>query len=1138
MQPDLQPSPEADLISDAGFAQALRQLDESQQIDQNWARTSCTLSREIEAASEEYCRIHDLSRECLFLAAWSQILRCYGGSDESVRIVSCNDPTFDRKLPASSWPNVESDPVLSDWLRSLDRLIWEAPRDADVRIDDERSSTSPHNQLKGINSVLALWTDGESAAPGQFLQSVQARENTIVVEVASQIETILSLCYPVRRFSHKFIEIILHCFTHIYVQIAGGTGNRFSEVSLVPANLRPRLAASSPRSQAPFRRCAHEMIEQQCLRAPEQTAGICNGRTISYGELNARSNQLARYLQDNGCGPEVLVAIHMGRSLDLLVAILAVLKAGAAFLPLDAVLPIGRVRAVMEDSCARFVITTSSMAGRFDTSTAQVLVLDGSACPWNGGSSQTPATPTCPENLAYVIYTSGSTGKPKGVMIEHRNLSSFITAMDEVLGSEPGVWLAVGSISFDISIIELIWTLARGFLIVLHEGDRGIPLMLGPDSVPQQMIRYGVTHLAGTPTLMRMLAGCEGAAAPFASVRVCFVGGEAFPSDLAPLLLRLGASGVVINAYGPTESTVAATYHRVHSLAQTIPIGKALSNTSLYVVDRWNRPLPPLAAGELLIGGSGVGRGYLNRPELTEARFIPNGYDPTDQGLLYRSGDLVYTDLSGDLHFIDRLDSQVKVRGYRIELSEIEAVLLGHPEILEAAVIVKDDAVHGKSLVGFYKGKQQLTIHSGVLRSYLKEALPSYMVPAVLCSLQHFPLTPTGKLDRSALAKSIAVEPLQNREATDGDGPKSRVEADLCCWFAELLQLPLVWPADDFFELGGQSIIAAQLMARVAARFGVTLRLSVLVEARSARALAKKIGEAKGQSGEAWSPVVPIRRGGFKPPLFIIAGLGGNVVNFEFIAAKVPDRPIYGVETYGLNAQAEALVSVKDMARAYLTEIRRVYPSGPYHLAGYSFGGIVAFEMAQQLRSSGLPVGLLGLIDTVEWRYASRVISELSFWDSWNLHYGHTINRIVAGPNRRKTLAKRLATFWEHRSFALRRAAGRKQKSSAEGSPEQRNYYAAQRYLPTSYGGEVHLFRCPEKSLRRGNDPLLGWGALCQTLKVTEIEGEHEQITAEPFASFLGSAIRNSLDSVESGSVSALTGLQTALHAFDAALTA
>ncbi len=1102
-----------------------------QQLGHGWTRVSRTLPSD--AGADEYCRANNLSRECLVAAAWSQVLGCYTGGEDVLPSISVQHPGADRRLAADLWPTVSSDPVILDWLKCIDRALWTLPQDAEIPRERDFIPASPFHQLKGTNSLLAVSSSHYGMAPGQALRSARARKNTILVEAALDTETSLSICYPNDHFSIQLAEILVDCLAHVFAQLPGNGSKQLSALSLVPPDLYPG-SSPSPRylSMSAPRHHAHELIEQQCRRNPKQIAGICDGVTITYGELNAKSNQLARCLKKKGCGPEVLVAVHMARSLDLLVAILGVLKSGAAFVPLDALLPTGRIHSVIEDCSAAIVITTSSLASRFDNCAIEVLPIDGAPCPWSSGSANALDARVAPENLAYVIYTSGSTGKPKGVMIEHQNLASFLTALDEVLGSEPGVWLATASISFDISIIELIWTLARGFQIVLHQGDGGIPLLLGPGSVPEQMIRYGVTHVAGTPTLMRMLAGGELAPAAFGNLRICFVGGEAFPSSLAPLLLELVSRGSVINAYGPTEITVAATYHRIDSPTRTVSIGKALSNASLHVVDYWQRLLPPLAAGELVIGGSGVGRGYINRPELTGVRFVPNIYDQANNQKLYRSGDLVYADLSGDLFFIDRLDSQVKIRGYRIELGEIEAVLIGHPEVLEAAVLVKEDAAHGKSLVGFYRLRDQSRIDSACLRKYLKETLPSYMVPPVMHRLEYFPVTSSGKLDRSALANAAISESAEREEAADGGSPTSAVEAELCSWFEELLQVPSVRPTDDFFELGGQSIVAAQLMTRVAARFGVNLRLSVLVESRCARALMKKIAEAKEQNTSSWSPVIPIRQQGSKPPLFIIAGLGGNIVNFEFVAGKISDRPVYGVETYGLNAQADVLLSVEDMARAYLEEIRRIQPVGPYHLAGYSFGGILAFEMAQQLRSVGLQVGLLGLVDTVEWHYAARVISELSFWDSWNLHYGQTINQIVAGPDRRKTLVKRLNTFWEHRSFAFQRWAGRKQKSDSGGSPEQRNYAAARHYIPKPYGGEVHLFRCPEKSLRRGNDPLLGWGTLCKLLKVTEIEGEHEQITAEPFASYLSLALRCSLNSVEPCSVSALTELQTALDAF------
>ncbi len=1056
------------------------------------------------------------SGEILLLAAWSQLLNCYTREEPARSFLATVTP---------AGPMLRRADVASGHGLSAERWLGMVAAGVEGAAEREAYEVQPsHAGVDRLESVASIVSIANPAEAEAFARQWDA---PLLVSFGSEPAAALAITYSSEKFSPEFVEILLACLAHLLEQLMSRPGLLVTDLSLTP----PELQASCPQGARSFSEDAessfvHGEIEDLSRQTPDAIAITFKSQQMSYGELAKGANRIASRLMDLGSQPETIVAVHLPRSLELLPAILGVLKAGAAFLPLDAYLPPARIGAIMQDSQASVVITSRGLAQRFEGSQAKLVILDCEDSFWEQESMAPPSGPLKPEHLAYVIYTSGSTGTPKGVMIEHRNLTGFLTALDEVAGTAPGVWLALASTSFDISIVELLWTLSRGFHVVLHEGDEGAPILSGPDSVASQIVQHGVTHLLATPTLMRMLASDSAGMEALGKLRVCMVGGEAFPPALATLLLQ-AVPGRIFNAYGPTEITVCATCHLIEHPAPTIPIGQPLANTSVYVVDRWNRLLPPIAPGELLIGGRGVGRGYLGKPQLTSERFLSNPFAQKEQRL-YRTGDLVRISLNGSLEFIDRLDYQVKIRGYRVELGEIESALQKHPSVLQAVVVARTEASGEKVLVGYYTPENGMRIEPTELRAYLQATLPRYMTPSILRCLSSFPLNGNGKVDRQLLAKAEdAVRqlthapqgkkktPATHSDANHSDATHSAVagiEAVLCSWCGDLLKIPIVEPTDDFFELGGESLTAVQLMNRITRRYGAHIRLSALVKARTMRQVAGLVCQSN--TRPAWAPVVSIRPEGSKRPLFLMAGIGGNVINFEFVSRALKNRPVYGVETQGLDRNANVLTSVEEMARVYLEEMRRIQSRGPYHLAGYSFGGVLAFERAHQLQAAGEQVGLLGLIDTLEWRYMRGVVGKLGFLQRMDVLYGGTLRELVRGPNRLVTLRQRLKATFEHRKLVLLRAAGRTAQAP-DASVEHRNYYALTQYVARPYSGEMYLFRCQEKSRPRGSDPLLGWGKLATKIAVEQVPGDHEQLMSRPFAGALGTRLEAALAAVE-----------------------
>ncbi len=598
-------------------------------------------------------------------------------------------------------------------------------------------------------------------------------------------------------------------------------------------------------------------VAAQAARAPWATALVCNDRRLTRGELMDRVEELARRLRSLGAGPEARVGICAGRSPELVIGILAILRAGAAYVPLDPSHPRERLAWTLEDSGASLLLAESSRLSLFSGGPPTVLL--DAADPGGWISPFGPIGPISPvlsepRRLAYVLYTSGSTGRPKGVAVSHANVLNFFAGMDTVLrpgAAAPGTWLAVTSASFDISVLELLWTLARGFTVVLEPEE--------PGTLADRLRRHRVTHLQCTPSLIRMLAAEPGATDALAALQVLLLGGEALAPALVEMLPR--PPGGILNMYGPTETTIWSSVHPVPAPPlppQTpgggaVPIGRPIANTSIHIVDARLQPVPSGSPGELVIGGAGVARGYLGRPELTAERFVPDPFATAPGSRLYRTGDLARFQADGTLEFHGRIDQQVKVRGFRIERGEVEAALAAHPAVREAVVEAREDAAGDRRLVAWIVGAEDGFDPAG-LRDHLAARLPGPLVPPVLALLPALPLTPNGKVDRRALA----ARPLPDAEPEAGwVPPRSSVEASLAAVLGEVLGRERIGARDDFFALGGHSLLATRVAARVRAAFGVDLPVRKLFEHPTVAGLGEEVRRLVRQGLPAAPPLRP-----------------------------------------------------------------------------------------------------------------------------------------------------------------------------------------------------------------------------------------------------------------------------------------
>ncbi|GAA2265369.1 hypothetical protein GCM10010145_42900 [Streptomyces ruber] len=672
------------------------------------------------------------------------------------------------------------------------------------------------------------------------------------------------------------------------------------------------------------------LFEAQALRTPDAPAVLHGDTVLGYRELAARADRVATELRARGAGPGSLVAVQLGRGPDLPAAFLAVQSLGAAYLPVDPALPPRRIAALLADARPLLVLRSGD---------------DGLTV------AAGPAEPApVPEDTAYVTYTSGSTGRPKGVVVPHAALTNLVLALREGLavGAADRV-LAAAPASFDMSVPELYVPLVTGAATVIADRDA----LRDPDELAALLDRHGVTVMQATPSLWQALV----ARRPDRLRHVrAVVGGEAVPARTAGELAGLTAS--LLACYGPTETTVWSTVHPVTGpvATATVPLGRPLWNTRCYVLDAGLRPVPPGVTGELYVAGAGVATGYLHRPGPTATRFVADPFGPAGHRM-YRTGDLASWTADGALRFHGRTDDQVKIRGHRVEPGEIEAVLTMHEDVDAAAVAVHDRGADDRRLVG-YVVPADADLRS--VGAHLARHLPDYMVPARLLALDRLPLGANGKLLRDRL-------PVPDWAAAVDARPPGNLREDLMCrLFAEVLDMPRVGPHDHFFELGGHSLLAARLTDRIRTVLGLEPTIRDVFETATPAALSRLLDRDRAPSHDASAHLVPFRTGGTAAPVFCVHPLSGISWLYSGLLRHIDrDHPVYGIQAEGPGGVTDLPGSVEETAERYLELLRSVRPGGPYHLVGWSFGGLVAHAMAVRLRELGEPAGALFLVDTV-----------------------------------------------------------------------------------------------------------------------------------------------------------------------------
>ncbi|MET7848700.1 amino acid adenylation domain-containing protein [Streptomyces avermitilis] len=798
---------------------------------------------------------------------------------------------------------------------------------------------------KGLRTTAV---QGQDASHYPLLLAVSAREGKIRLRLDHRPDLL----------GERTADEVLAEFTTILESVAADPSRAVGRTRPGSPETRHRRTEAAPVPSGPDAPgTIHERIAQQAAATPDAVA-VSSGRTrLTWQELDERANSVAKLLLGFGVSPEDRVGVLLERSTDLVVSALAVLKAGAAYVLLDPAHPERRLRSLLAEAGAPVLLTDAGRAAAWGAEPGgglpQVVAVDTDLPPGGPGRTAVPVA-VAADQLACVIYTSGSTGTPKGVALTHRDVVDLAdepcwrsTSRERVLFHSPQAW--------DASMLEL-WVplLNDGQVVVAPPGRTDLARLAG------LLKEERITRLWLSAGLFRVLA--EEDPACFAGLRELWTGGDVVPADAVRKVRRAVPGTVVVNGYGPTETTVFATHHIMRpgdAVPDSVPIGVPLAGNRVYVLSAQLEPVPVGVPGEIYVAGAGLARGYDNAPGLTAQIFVADPFGPPGSRM-YRTGDLGRHRPDGTLDFIGRTDNQVKLRGFRIELGEVETALATFPDVAQAVAMVREEPAGEKRLYGYVvMASGRPAPEPGELHEHLAAILPEHMVPSVFLTLDALPLTAHGKLDRAAL-------PAPEAAAGTGRGPRTPQEELLCGLFAETLRVPEVGIDDNFFVLGGDSLRGARLVSRIRALFGVELGVQELFQAPTVTGMAAVLEHGTGPGmANALGVLLPLRAHGSQPPVFCFHAAGGLSWRYTGLLRHLPpDRPVYGLQARVLDTPGHRPADIEEMAADYLAEIRAVQPTGPYHLVGWSLGGLVAQAAAVQLQEAGEEVALLAVLDS------------------------------------------------------------------------------------------------------------------------------------------------------------------------------
>ena len=897
-------------------------------------------------------------------------------------------------------------PSFLELLSRVQQVAIEAYQNEDLPFEKLVEEIQPQRSLAysplfQVMFVLQNTLKSKLELPGVTLNELNLQGKTAKFDLTLSIteterELVCNWGYNTDLFNKSTIERMAGHFKNLLSAIVENPQQQVSQLPLLSKSEQHQLLVewNNTATEYPKNKCVHQLFEEQVERNPDAIAITFNSKIITYNQLNNRANQLAHYLRSIGVNPEDKIGICVERSIEMIVGLLAILKAGGAYVPLDPDYPEERIDYMLKDSGISILIAKSEFVEKISAINTKVISLDKQEQVIASQAQENPVNQTNSHHLAYIIYTSGSTGKPKGVAVTHLGINRLVNNTNYIK-LQPSDKIAQSSnTSFDAATFEIWGALLLGAQLV------GVPreIALEPEKFVAHLQEQQITVAFLTTALFNQFAALIPTA--FKSLRYLLFGGEAVDPNSVKKILQHGKPENLLHVYGPTENTTFSSWYLVEEVpeeATTIPIGIPIANTQIYILDNHLQPVPIGIPGEIYLGGDGLAQGYLNRPEITSEKFIPNPFSFEPNSRLYKTGDLARYLRDGNIEYINRIDNQVKIRGFRIELAEIEAILNEHPQVTASVAITREDIPGDKRLVAYIVCSEENTnTITTKLREFLAQELPQYMIPNSFVVLNALPLTPNGKVDR----KALPAPDTSNPQAKTFVAPRNTLELQLVKIWEKVLGIQPIGVTDNFFELGGHSLLTIRLVAEIEKVTQKKLPLAALFQFTTISELASIITQcevaddakknlstellaldtddlralltvAAGRGGTRLRPdslMNVIRSQGDKPPLFYCVNGMKNISNLAPYLGE--EQPIYILESgYSLFKRKSQLNNpcsdnIKAIAALHVRDILTVNPTGPYLIAGYSFGKYLAYETAKQLQERGKKVAMLAILDT------------------------------------------------------------------------------------------------------------------------------------------------------------------------------
>ncbi len=1066
------------------------------------AMHSVTLPLALSESLRELCRQEGVTLFMALLAAFQVLLSRYSGQEDI--LVGSN--TAGRRHPGSEnllgyflntvplRTDLSGDPTFRELLDRVRGVTLDALSHDEVPLDRLVAELQPERDPKRnplFQILFSLEPPLSPVSPEWDLTCIEVETGATKFELCMVLDDraeglLCRLIYNTALFDAGVIQCMAGHWQTLLESIAANPGRRIGEFPLLTPAERGQILVEWNDTASPYAPVpVHELFHAAAHKKPHTTAVRCGSQELTYGELDQRTTRLAHVLRTMGVGPNVPVALFLDRSVDMVVGILAVLKAGGAYVPLDPTNPRQRLGLILNDCQPKVLLTQQNSLGAAMPGKVPTIFVDAALAETNEGLS---APGVGPADLAYILYTSGSTGAPKGVQVRHRNLCSSTHARLSYYKDSPERFLLLSSYAFDSSVAGIFHTLTTGGTLIIPPAEFRWEM----SQLTGLIFENKITHTLTFPSLYsEILDGAAVGAKRLASLRTVIVAGEACPRQLVNLHYEILPQASLFNEYGPTEATVWSTVFECEPGVGEggVPIGRPIANASVYVLDRRLQPVPAGVPGELYIGGEGVARGYLNQKALTEKSFVRDVFS-SNEAILYRTGDLARYLPTGDLEFLGRCDLQVKIRGLRVELDEIETVLSQHPAVREAAVVPRNQASGDATLAAFLVAHSQESSSTSELRAFLRARLPGYMVPSTFQFFDTLPRTSNGKIDREKLA---ALEIVVQEPAAGTSGPRNDMERRLLAIWKDVLKTASDDVTQDFFELGGHSLLAAKLLVRIEKEFRTTLSLAFIFQSPTIAQMAEALRVARQSLRDR--AIVSIQQKGSLPPLFWVRG----GPRFRLLAQKLGlKRPFLGVDLpYADGIKLPMPHRLEDIAAYLVNAMREVQPSGPYYIAGLCVNAVIAYEMAQQLVRQGETVGLLAMLDAHNHAYYKNPFKDGRYTARIKYHFANLLRM-----DSRETSVYLRDRLDEARRkierITWRLTADRKGHTDDFRNTDSIVHPAFSQYEPQPYPGKIVLLQSSEWPKSPYFDFKLGWEDLAGGIDFYRIAGDHAYMFDEP----------------------------------------